>query len=164
MCIRDRKYGDQVRVLDIGSSCELCGGTHVGRTGDIGFFTIVAEGGVAAGVRRVEALAGENALAYVQAMETTLGGVAGTLKVVRSEIPTRLNALLDQVRRLERELAGLKGKLASAQGDDLASKAVDVKGIKVLAASLAGADATALRETLDKLKDCLLYTSPSPRD
>jgi alanyl-tRNA synthetase len=155
MMLFGEKYGDQVRVLDIGSSCELCGGTHVGRTGDIGFFTIVAEGGVAAGVRRVEALAGENALAYVQAMETTLGGVAGTLKVVRSEIPTRLNALLDQVRRLERELAGLKGKLASAQGDDLASKAVDVKGIKVLAASLAGADATALRETLDKLKDKL---------
>ncbi|MBK7767370.1 MAG: alanine--tRNA ligase [Sulfuritalea sp.] len=155
MMLFGEKYGDQVRVLDIGSSCELCGGTHVGRTGDIGFFTIVAEGGVAAGVRRVEALAGENALAYVQAMETTLGGVAGTLKVVRSEVPARLNALLDQVRRLERELAGLKGKLASAQGDDLVSKAVDVKGIKVLAASLAGADATALRETLDKLKDKL---------
>ncbi|NJD36469.1 MAG: alanine--tRNA ligase [Betaproteobacteria bacterium] len=155
MMLFGEKYGDEVRVLDIGSSCELCGGTHVARTGDIGFFTIVAEGGVAAGVRRVEALAGDNALAYVQNMETTLGGVAGTLKVVRSEVPGRLNALLDQVRRLERELAGLKGKLASAQGDDLINQAVDVKRIKVLAANLADADATALRETLDKLKDKL---------
>jgi alanyl-tRNA synthetase len=155
MMLFGEKYGDEVRVLDIGSSCELCGGTHVARTGDIGFFTIVAEGGVAAGVRRVEALAGDNALAYVQNMETTLGGVAGTLKVVRSEVPGRLNALLDQVRRLERELTGLKGKLASAQGDDLANQAVDVKGIKVLAANLVGADTTALRETLDKLKDKL---------
>ena len=160
MMLFGEKYGDQVRVLDIGSSCELCGGTHVARSGDIGFFTIVAEGGVAAGVRRIEALAGDNALAYVQNMETTLGGVAGTLKVVRSEVPGRLTALLDQVRRLERELAGLKGKLASAQGDDLANQAVDVKGanglvIRVLAANLAGADATALRETLDKLKDKL---------
>ena len=160
MMLFGEKYGDQVRVLDIGSSCELCGGTHVARSGDIGFFTIVAEGGVAAGVRRIEALAGDNALAYVQNMETTLGGVAGTLKVVRSEVPGRLTALLDQVRRLERELAGLKGKLASAQGDDLVNLAVDVKGanglvIRVLAANLAGADATALRETLDKLKDKL---------
>jgi alanyl-tRNA synthetase len=160
MMLFGEKYGDQVRVLDIGSSCELCGGTHVARSGDIGFFTIVAEGGVAAGVRRIEALAGDNALAYVQNMETTLGGVAGTLKVVRSEVPGRLTALLDQVRRLERELAGLKGKLASAQGDDLVNQAVDVKGanglvIRVLAANLAGADATALRETLDKLKDKL---------
>jgi alanyl-tRNA synthetase len=149
------KYGDEVRVLTIGSSKELCGGTHVARTGDIGFFTIVAEGGVAAGVRRVEALTGDNSLAYVQGMERALGGIAGTLKVVRTEAPARVHALLDQVKRLERELSGLKGKLASAQGDDFVSKAVDVKGIKVLAANLAGADATALRETLDKLKDKL---------
>jgi alanyl-tRNA synthetase len=149
------KYGDEVRVLAIGSSQELCGGTHVARTGDIGFFTIVAEGGVAAGVRRVEALTGDNALAYVQGMERTLGGIAGTLKVVRTEAPARVNALLDQVKRLERELAGLKGKLASAQGDDFVSKAIDVKGIKVLATNLEGADATSLRETMDKLKDKL---------
>ena len=149
------KYGDEVRVLSIGSSQELCGGTHVARTGDIGFFTVVAEGGVAAGVRRVEALTGDNALAYVQGMERTLGGIAGTLKVVRTEAPARVNALLDQVKRLERELAGLKGKLASAQGDDFVSKAIDVKGIKVLATNLEGADATSLRETMDKLKDKL---------
>jgi alanyl-tRNA synthetase len=155
MMLFGEKYGDEVRVLSIGSSKELCGGTHVARTGDIGFFTIVAEGGVAAGVRRVEALTGDNALAYVQGMEKTLGGIAGTLKVVRGEAPARVNALLDQVRRLERELSGLKGKLASAQGDDFVSKAVEVRGIKVLATTLDGADATALRETMDKLKDKL---------
>jgi alanyl-tRNA synthetase len=149
------KYGDEVRVLSIGSSKELCGGTHVVRTGDIGFFTIVAEGGVAAGVRRVEALTGDNALAYVQDMERALGGIAGTLKVVRTEAPGRVNALLDQVKRLERELAGLKGKLASAQGDDFVNRATDVKGVKVLVTTLEGADAMTLRDTLDKLKDKL---------
>ncbi len=155
MMLFGEKYGDEVRVLSIGSSKELCGGTHVARTGDIGFFTIVAEGGVAAGVRRVEALTGDNALAYVQGMEKTLGGIAGTLKVVRGEAPARVNALLDQVKRLERELSGLKGKLASAQGDDFVSKAVEVRGVKVLATTLEGADATALRESMDKLKDKL---------
>jgi len=155
MMLFGEKYGDEVRVLDIGSSRELCGGTHVQRTGDIGLFTIVAEGGVAAGVRRVEALTGDNALAYVQGMETALGGVAGTLKVLRAEVPTRVNALLDQVRGLEKELDALKGKLASTQGDELVSRAVEVKGLKVLAAMLQGADAKALRETMDKLKDKL---------
>jgi len=155
MMLFGEKYGDEVRVLSIGSSKELCGGTHVARTGDIGFFTLVAEGGVAAGVRRVEALTGDNALAYVQGMEGLLGGIAGTLKVVRTEAPARVNALLDQVRRLERELVGLKGKLASAQGDDLLAQVVDIKGIKVLATTLEGADVPALRETMDKLKDKL---------
>jgi alanyl-tRNA synthetase len=155
MMLFGEKYGDEVRVLDIGSSRELCGGTHVQRTGDIGLFTVVAEGGVAAGVRRVEALTGDNALAYVQGMETALGGVAGTLKVLRAEVPTRVHALLDQVRALEKELDALKGKLASTQGDELLSRAVQVKGLKVLAAMLQGADAKALRETLDKLKDKL---------
>jgi len=155
MMLFGEKYGDEVRVLDIGSSRELCGGTHVQRTGDIGLFTIVAEGGVAAGVRRVEALTGDNALAYVQDMERALGGVAGTLKVLRSEVPTRVNALLDQVRGLEKELDALKGKLASTQGDELLSRAVEVKGMMVLAATLQGADAKALRETMDKLKDKL---------
>jgi alanyl-tRNA synthetase len=155
MMLFGEKYGDEVRVLDIGTSRELCGGTHVQRTGDIGLFTIVAEGGVAAGVRRVEALTGDNALAYVQGMESALGGVAGTLKVLRSEVPTRVNALLDQVRGLEKELDALKGKLASTQGDELLARAVDVKGLKVLAAILQGADAKALRETMDKLKDKL---------
>jgi alanyl-tRNA synthetase len=155
MMLFGEKYGDEVRVLDIGSSRELCGGTHVQRTGDIGLFTIVTEGGVAAGVRRVEALTGDNALAYVQDMERALGGVAGTLKVLRSEVPTRVNALLDQVRGLEKELDALKGKLASTQGDELLSRAVEVKGMMVLAATLQGADAKALRETMDKLKDKL---------
>ena len=155
MMLFGEKYGDSVRVLDIGSSRELCGGTHVARTGDIGLFSIIAEGGVAAGVRRVEAVTGDNALAYMQGMESALGGVAGTLKVLPKDVPARVGAVLDQVRKLERELAALKGKLASAQGDDLVSRAVDVKGAKVLAATLEGADIDALRETMDKLKDKL---------
>ncbi len=155
MMLFGEKYGDEVRVLDIGSSRELCGGTHVARTGDIGLFSITAEGGVAAGVRRVEAVTGDNALHYMQDMEAALGGVAGTLKVLPREVPARVAAVLDQVRRLERELAALKGKLASAQGDELVERAVEVKGARVLAATLEGADIGALRETMDKLKDKL---------
>jgi alanyl-tRNA synthetase len=149
------KYGETVRVLDIGTSRELCGGTHVARTGDIGFFTITAEGGVAAGVRRVEAVTGLNALSYVQGMETTLGGVAGTLKVTPSEVPARVGALLEQMRDLEKEMGALKSRLASAQGDELVGQAVEVNGLKVLAVALPGADAKSLRETMDKLKDKL---------
>jgi alanyl-tRNA synthetase len=155
MMLFGEKYGETVRVLDIGSSRELCGGTHVQRTGDIGFFTITAEGGVAAGVRRVEAITGLNALAYVQGMETTLGGVAGTLKVTPGEVPARVGALLEQMRDLEKEMTAIKGRLASAQGDELLGQAVEVKGLKVLAAVLPGADAKSLRETMDKLKDKL---------
>jgi len=155
MMLFGEKYGDEVRVLDIGSSRELCGGTHVSRTGDIGLFSITAEGGVASGVRRVEAVTGHNALRYMQTMETTLGGVAGTLKVLPTEVPTRVNSLLDQVRRLEREIAAIKGKLASSQGDDLATQAIEIAGVKVLSATLEGADANTLRETMDKLKDKL---------
>jgi alanyl-tRNA synthetase len=155
MMLFGEKYGDEVRVLDIGSSRELCGGTHVARTGDIGLFKIVAEGGVAAGVRRVEAVTGENALAYLQGLESTVNQLAGTLKATATEVPNRVMQLLDQVRSLEKELAALKGKLASAQGDELLSQAVDVKGIRVLAATLDGADAKTLRETMDKLKDKL---------
>ncbi|MDP1595816.1 MAG: alanine--tRNA ligase [Methylotenera sp.] len=155
MMLFGEKYGDEVRVLDIGSSRELCGGTHVSRTGDIGLFTITAEGGVASGVRRVEAVTGQNALRYMQTMETTLGGIAGTLKVLPTEVPTRVNSLLDQVRRLEREIAAIKGKLASSQGDDLATQAIEIAGVKVLATTLEGADANSLRETMDKLKDKL---------
>jgi alanyl-tRNA synthetase len=155
MMLFGEKYGDTVRVLDIGSSRELCGGTHVKATGDIGFFTVTAEGGVAAGVRRVEATTGLTALRYVQGMEDTLGGVAGTLKVAPGEVPARVGALLEQMRELEKEMNALKSRLASAQGDELVNQAVDVKGIKVLAATLAGADAKALRETMDKLKDKL---------
>jgi alanyl-tRNA synthetase len=149
------KYGDAVRVLDIGSSRELCGGTHVQRTGDIGLFKIVAEGGVAAGVRRVEAVTGNNALGYLQELEQRLDGVAAELKVGSAEVPQRVAALLDQLKSLEKELAALKGKLASSQGDELLARAVDVGGLKVLAAMLDGADAKALRETMDKLKDKL---------
>lgn len=149
------KYGDQVRVLDIGTSRELCGGTHVARTGDIGLFKIVAEGGVAAGVRRIEAVTGENALAYLQGLESTVTQLAGTLKATPAEVPQRVVQVLEQVRSLEKELASLKGKLASAQGDELLSRAVDVKGIRVLAATLDGADARTLRETMDRLKDKL---------
>ncbi len=155
MMLFGEKYGDKVRVIDIGSSRELCGGTHVRRTGDIGLFSILAEGGVAAGVRRVEAVTGDNALTYMQGMETALGGVAGTLKVLPKEVPARVDALLDQMRKLERELAALKGKLASAQGDDLVGQALDVKGAKVLAVAMEGAELTALRETMDKLRDKL---------
>ncbi|MDE2082236.1 MAG: alanine--tRNA ligase [Burkholderiales bacterium] len=149
------KYGDEVRVLDIGSSRELCGGTHVARTGDIGLFKIVAESGVAAGIRRVEAVTGDNALAYLQQLEGRMGAVAGALKVTPAEVPGRVGAVLDQVRALEREIVALKGRLASAQGDELLAQAVDVQGIRVLAALLDGADAKALRETLDRLKDKL---------
>jgi alanyl-tRNA synthetase len=118
-------------------------------------FSITAEGGVAAGVRRVEAVTGDNALRYMQDMETALGGVAGTLKVLPKDVHSRVVAVLDQVRKLERELATLKGKLASAQGDDMLSQAVEVNGAKVLAANLEGADLATLRDTMDKLKDKL---------
>jgi alanyl-tRNA synthetase len=155
MMLFGEKYGDEVRVLDIGSSRELCGGTHVQRTGDIGLFKVVAESGIAAGVRRIEAVTGESALAYLQQLEGTLGGVAGVLKVTPLEVPGRVGAVLEQVRALEKEIAALKGKLASAQGDELMARAVDVKGLKVLAATLEGADAKTLRETLDRLKDKL---------
>ena len=155
MMLFGEKYGESVRVLDIGGSRELCGGTHVQRTGDIGLFTIVAEGGVASGVRRIEAVTGMNALAYVQDMETTLGGVAGTLHVTSGEVPARVGAMLAQVRDLEKELMALKSKLASSQGDELLARAVDVKGVKLLVARLDGVDVKALRETMDKLKDKL---------
>ncbi|KPF50570.1 alanyl-tRNA synthetase [beta proteobacterium AAP51] len=155
MMLFGEKYGDEVRVLDIGSSRELCGGTHVQRTGDIGLFKIVAEGGVAAGIRRVEAVTGGNALAYLQQLESTVGGLAGSLKATPAEVPARVAALQEQLRALEKEVTALKGKLASSQGDELVAQAVDVNGIRVLAAMLEGADAKALRDTLDKLKDKL---------
>ncbi|MCX2863791.1 alanine--tRNA ligase [Paucibacter sp. PLA-PC-4] len=155
MMLFGEKYGETVRVLSIGSSKELCGGTHVKATGDIGLFKIVAEGGVAAGVRRVEAVTGDNALAYLQSLEATVQAVAGSLKTAPAELEQRIHAVLDQVRSLEKELAAAKSKLASAQGDELLAQAVDVKGLKVLAALLPGADAKTLRETMDKLKDKL---------
>ncbi len=155
MMLFGEKYGDTVRVLDIGSSRELCGGTHVLRTGDIGLFKIVAESGVAAGVRRVEAVTGANALALVQEQETTLAEAASQLKAPTAELPAKIGQLLDNVKLLEKELARLKSKLAANQGDELMASAVEVNGAKVLAALLEGADAKALRETMDKLKDKL---------
>ena len=152
MMLFGEKYGETVRVLDIGSSRELCGGTHVNATGDIGLFKIVAESGVAAGVRRIEAVTGANALAYLQTLESTVSQAAGSLKAPVAELNSRIEQVLDQVRVLEKEVAALKGKLASAQGDELVAQAVDVKGLKVLAAKLEGADAKTLRDTLDKLK------------
>jgi alanyl-tRNA synthetase len=155
MMLFGEKYGESVRVLDIGSSRELCGGTHVQRTGDIGLFKVVGESGVAAGVRRIEAVTGSNALSYLQQLEDTVTQAAGTLKAPSAEINARLGQVLDHVKQLEKEIASLKGKLASSQGDDLVSQAVDVKGLKLLAARLDGADAKTLRDTLDQLKNKL---------
>jgi len=155
MMLFGEKYGDEVRVLDIGTSRELCGGTHVSRTGDIGLFKITSESGVAAGVRRVEATTGENALKLVQSQQALLNQAAGELKAPVSELPTKISQILDNVKSLEKELARLKSKLASSQGDDLVNQASNVSGIKVLAATLEGADANTLRETMDKLKDKL---------
>ncbi len=156
MALFGEKYGDQVRVIKMGDySTELCGGTHVARTGDIGLFKIVAEGGVAAGIRRVEAVTGEAALSYVQAQLAQLDEVSAQVHAQPAEAAARVAQLVDGVRALEKEVARLKSKLASSQGDDLAGLAVTVKGIRVLAAALEGADAKTLRETLDKLKDQL---------
>jgi len=156
MALFGEKYGDEVRVIGMGEfSTELCGGTHVSRTGDIGFFKIVAESGVAAGIRRIEAVTGEAALDYVQAQEHTLADAAAALRAQPQELAARITQILDNVRTLERELNKLKSKAAAAQGSDLASQAHDIKGTKVLAATLDGADAKTLRETLDKLKDAL---------
>ncbi|MFZ5465655.1 MAG: alanine--tRNA ligase [Pseudomonadota bacterium] len=155
MMLFGEKYGDEVRVLDIGSSRELCGGTHVERTGDIGLFKIVAESGVAAGVRRVEAVTGDNALAHVQRQQAVLDDVAAALKSSAGEAPGKIAQMLEGMRQLEKELARLKSKLAASQGDELVNQAVEIHGAKVLAATLEGADVTALRETMDKLKDKL---------
>ncbi len=155
MMLFGEKYGEEVRVLEIGTSKELCGGTHVSRTGDIGVFKIVAESGVAAGVRRVEAVTGQGALEYFQSLEATVAKAAGAFKSSPDELNNRIAAVQLQVRELEKELAQAKGKLASNQGDELVNSAVEVKGINVLAARLEGADAKALRDTMDKLKDKL---------
>lgn len=154
MMLFGEKYGDEVRVLDIGSSRELCGGTHVARTGDIGLFKIVMESGVAAGVRRVEAITGDNALHYLRGIDIQRNEVAQLLKTHPDDIETRVRASQDQLKALEKELAALKGKLAASQSADLAAQAVEIGGIKVLAAQIDG-DAQALRETADKLKDKL---------
>jgi alanyl-tRNA synthetase len=153
MMLFGEKYGETVRVLDIGSSRELCGGTHVKATGDIGLFKVVAEGGVAAGVRRIEAVTGANALAYLQSLEDSVAQAAGALKAPPTELNARLVQVLDQVKTLEKEVSALKGKVAAAQSDELLTQALDVKGSKLLVAKLEGADAKTLRDTMDKLKD-----------
>ncbi len=160
MMLFGEKYGETVRVLDIGSSRELCGGTHVQRTGDIGLFKVVGESGVAAGVRRIEAVTGANALAYLQDLEDTVGAAAATLKAPVAELTDKLGHVLEHVKALEKEVAALKGKLASAQGDEMLSQAVDLGGkdgqiTKLLVAKLDGADVKTLRDTMDKLKDKL---------
>jgi len=149
------KYGDEVRVLDIGSSREFCGGTHVARTGDIGFFKVVGQSGVAAGVRRVEAMTGEGALAWVQALEEEKDFVEGFFQASGDALREKLKADREDKKALEKELARLRSKLATGQGQDIASQATDVKGAKVLAAAIDGADAKTLREAMDKLKDRL---------
>jgi alanyl-tRNA synthetase len=156
MALFGEKYGDEVRVLTMGDfSTELCGGTHVARTGDIGMFKIVSESGVAAGVRRVEAVTAEGALAYTHETEARLQEAARALKAPAAEVPAKLAHVLDHVRALEKELARVKGRLASSQGGDLAAQAVNVNGAQVLATTIEGADAKVLRETLDELKSRL---------
>ncbi|HPV33044.1 MAG TPA: alanine--tRNA ligase, partial [Methylotenera sp.] len=155
MMLFGEKYGDEVRVLDIGSSRELCGGTHVNRTGDIGLFKITSESGVAAGVRRVEATTGEGALKLINAQQSLISTIAAEIKAPINELAGKVSQLSEHAKSLEKELARLKSKLASTQGDDLVSQAIEIAGIKVLAATLEGADANTLRETMDKLKDKL---------
>ena len=155
MMLFGEKYGESVRVVDIGESRELCGGTHVQRSGDIGLFKIVAEGGVASGVRRIEAVTGQNALRYLQDLEDTVTQAAGALKAPVVELNERIGSVLEHMKVLEKEVTSLKGKLASSQGDELLTQATLVNGVKVLAARLEGADSKTLRESMDKLKDKL---------
>lgn len=155
MALFGEKYGDEVRVLDLGFSRELCGGTHVHRTGDIGLFKIVMEGGVAAGIRRVEAITGDNAVRFVQELDARINAASALLKAQPSELTQRITQVQEHVKALEKELGALKSKLASSQGDELVSQAVEIGGIHVLAAQLPGADSKTLRETVDKLKDKL---------
>jgi alanyl-tRNA synthetase len=156
MALFGEKYTDEVRVLKVGDySMELCGGTHVARAGDIGLFKIIGESGVAAGVRRIEAVTGEGAVDYIEQTDEILRSVAGLVRGTREDVATRVQESLEQVKGLERQLRQLKDKLASGQGADLASGAVDVGGVKVLATRVDGADASALRNTVDQLKDTL---------
>ena len=156
MALFGEKYGERVRVLRMGdTSTELCGGTHVARTGDIGLFKIVSEGGVSAGVRRIEALTGQGALDHVAAEERRLGESAHLLGGTPAELADKLRALLDKQKRLERELEALKAQAASGATADLAASAVEIDGIKVLAARLEGFDAKALRDAVDRLKQQL---------
>jgi len=155
MALFGEKYDAEVRVLKMGNfSTELCGGTHVSRTGDIGLFRITGESGVASGVRRIEAVTGQGALDWMrQQIEEPLTNVARNLKTDRSQVAIKAQQLADRVKQLEKELAQTKGQMASAAGDDLAGQAVEIKGIQVLAARIDGVDIKSLRETLDQLKN-----------
>ena len=152
MMLFGEKYGEQVRVLEIGSSKELCGGTHVKRTGDIGSFKIISEGGVAAGIRRVEAVTGTNVMDFVHSLESKMHEAAQLLKTAPHDLPQRVSQLQEQLKHLERELERVNTKLAASQGDDLVDQAKDLRGLKVLAAQLDSADAKVLRDTMDTLK------------
>jgi len=156
MALFGEKYEKDVRVLRIGEfSMELCGGTHVQRAGDIGFFKILSEGGVAAGVRRIEAITGEAALDYVEQSESLIKEVAGLVRGTRDELGDKVRDALERIRSMEKEIRSLKDKLASGKGTDLASGAIDVQGVKVVATKVDGADAGALRNAVDQLKDRL---------
>jgi len=156
MALFGEKYGDEVRVLSMGGfSTELCGGVHVRRTGDIGLFKILSESGVASGIRRIEAVTGENALNHIGETEKNLARVAELVKAGRGDLDEKVAQLVERSRQLEKELEALKGKLASAAGSSLADQAVEVNGIKVLAAHLEGADPKSLRDTVDQLKNKL---------
>ncbi|MBI3777587.1 MAG: alanine--tRNA ligase [Gammaproteobacteria bacterium] len=155
MALFGEKYGTEVRVLNIGDSVELCGGTHVRRTGDIGLFKITSESGVASGVRRIEAVTGPGVLAYLYERENSLRETAAILRASPEEVPRKVEQLTQRLKGLEKELDQLRAKLASGGSKDLAAEAREVKGIKVLATRLDGMDAKGLREVLDKLKDKL---------
>jgi alanyl-tRNA synthetase len=155
MALFGEKYGDKVRVVNIGFSTELCGGTHVERAGDIGLFKIISESGVAAGVRRIEAVTGDAALQLIEAQESRLAQIAAMVKSDAGNVEAKVSQLIEQERALEREIAALKSKLASQAGADLAGQAQDVAGIKVLTAKLEGADPKSLRDMVDQLKDKL---------
>ncbi|MGZ8216201.1 alanine--tRNA ligase [Methylomagnum sp.] len=156
MALFGEKYGDEVRVLRIGDfSTELCGGTHIERAGDIGLFKIVSESGVAAGVRRIEALTGEAAYDWIKSGERLVQSLGERVKAGRDGLEDKVQQLLDRNRALEKELDRLKGKLASASGDDLASQAVEIGGVKVLAAKIEETDAKGLRDLVDQLRNKL---------
>jgi alanyl-tRNA synthetase len=156
MALFGEKYTDVVRVLKVGDfSMELCGGTHVERAGDIGLFKILGESGVASGVRRIEALTGEGAYDYVAQTDELLRNVAGLVRGTRDDVTVRVEENLEQLRQLEKQVRALKDKLASGAGLDLAAGAIDIGGVKVVATTVEGADAGALRNAVDQLKDRL---------
>jgi alanyl-tRNA synthetase len=156
MALFGEKYGDKVRVLSFGDfSTELCGGTHVHRTGDIGLFRITSESGIASGIRRIEAVTGEGALDAVRRVDATLKRIAGALRATPAEIEVKVTQLVERQRQLERELSSVKSKLATGHREDLADSAIDVQGVQVVARPIDGADARSLREAVDSLKNRL---------